>query len=279
VSKGNALIVAVNGIDSRQYNVAEGFVPDIHVELDLPKYASLLSERNFRITQIKGTEATAQRVLDEMRLAANSVEPGDLFVFVFSGHGGRFVPNHGTEPINAMFLFDRMLLNKELHAIWNAFCAGARVVFLDGSCHSESMLWNLQLGEVLSPSPAAEEMGTLETTSVPLDAMQRIYGASDAIRERYDSLIGEAAESLPSCAVAELAACGNGEVAISYSELGSVFCDAIVKVMAAKTFHTYRDFSAQVVHAVHRLAKNQTPILGYVGKNTRELLSQYPLTV
>lgn len=114
-----------------------------------------------------GPEATADRVLSEIKGFAEISRPGDIFALTFSGHGdqGEEDGHSGDddhEPDNhdeAWALHDRLLLDDEVGAALLDFIDRGKVVLLTDSCHSRTVAWLQAPGS---------EFGGFRIASLPL---------------------------------------------------------------------------------------------------------------
>jgi hypothetical protein len=85
-------------------------------------------------------KATFENVLGKIRLAAEKLVAGDIFLFTFSGHGtrrGADDPQEADMKDETLVLFDKLLVDNVLRRrLWPTFRAGVRVVMVSDSCHS-----------------------------------------------------------------------------------------------------------------------------------------------
>lgn len=154
MAKGICLAVGLNVVDtsSPDYRGAripalEGCVNDAVAVADLvhalPGYVAP--------TVLTNDQATHDAVLARVDAAAHDLEPGDLFVFHYSGHGmkGAWDANGRPDPdaeASSWVLYDRPLGHDELYRHWAPFRNGVRILVLSDSCHSGSAIRNLGAG-------------------------------------------------------------------------------------------------------------------------------------
>lgn len=219
--------------------------------------------------------ATSVAVLDELRQAAAKAEPGDLVLVTYSGHGG-FVPDKtGDEPDasdETWCLYDRQLLDDELHAAWANFKAGVRIFVLSDSCHSGTSLKsifaerkgrriNLRSDADLADAfqwasqlpPPATAPGTIPHKTKALSSLvaSRNYRKNQGM---YDQLQIEAGRALKAAGGVKasailISACQDYEEAKD-GDPNSDFTAALKIVWAGGTFNgTYRDFCEAIKDA------------------------------
>ena len=120
-------------------------------ENDARTMSTIASAEGFTPAHLLTRDATTENVLGAIADAARRLEPGDFFLLTYAGHGGQ-VPNRGADPEEdqqdeTWVLWDRMLLDDELHAAFGAFDAGVNLVLLSDSCHSGTVYRARGLGE------------------------------------------------------------------------------------------------------------------------------------
>src|SRR6185503_4515838 len=90
---------------------------------------------------ILGDNATHDKVLAKILLAATRLQAGDIFLFTFSGHGTsrglQFPKEEEDERDETLVMQDLFLVDNVLRrVVWPSFKAGVRVVMVSDSCHS-----------------------------------------------------------------------------------------------------------------------------------------------
>lgn len=278
---GHYIAIGLNGYDPVAYE-SNGFLTG--PENDARDMASIAEGLGYSGAPPLLTEAaTAVAVLDELRQAAAKAEPGDLVLVTYSGHGS-FVPdNNGDEPDaseETWCLYDRQLLDDELHAAWANFKAGVRIFVLSDSCHSGTVFksifaerkgrridlrsdvdWALALqyaSEPPSPAATGEALTKRRKSLSPLHA-NRNYKKN---QEMYDQLQKEAGHALNAAggveaSVIHISACQDDEKAQD-GYPNSDFTAALKIVWAGGTFNgTYREFCEAIKDA--GLDQSQNP--------------------
>ncbi len=176
--------------------------------------------RHHRFSDIRvllGRQATADAVLDEIRLAAAELPEDSFFLLTFAGHGGQ-VPNlEDQEPeLNdqAWCLYDRELIDDELRLkCWPTFRAGVRVLVLIDACHSGSSIWGLSR----ALRPFVDNHRRSRTECVP--AMRELPGVVNLLTvlrnwheySRIRRALGKKKKSPLACTVLSIAACLDNE--------------------------------------------------------------------
>ncbi len=142
MARGISLHVGINGTQAPGINVP----PLRGCENDAEAMRLLARSRNFVALHddddvpLVGDRAIFENVLGKIRLAAEELVAGDIFLFTFSGHGTRRGADD-TEEVDlkdeTLVLFDKLLIDNVLRRhLWPKFRPGVRVVMVSDSCHS-----------------------------------------------------------------------------------------------------------------------------------------------
>lgn len=163
MATGISIHVGVNGTKAPGINVQ----PLLGCENDAEAMRVLARARNFEPVDgdpdvpIIRDKATFDNVLGKIRVAAEKLDPGDIFLFTFSGHGTRRGADDPTEvdlKDETLVLHDKLLVDNVLRRrLWPKFKAGVRVVMISDSCHSG--------GIAMAPRRDREDESEAETIS------------------------------------------------------------------------------------------------------------------
>jgi metacaspase-1 len=145
--KGVSLHVGVNTVDTGHYG---GGVAELQSCVNDAEAMQTLAERlGYRTSLVADQDATAANVTAAIRASADSLFSGDVFLFSFSGHGGQIPNTSADEEPDGMdetlCLYDRMLVDDELHMLLGEFRTGVRVFLVFDSCHSATAAKGKQL--------------------------------------------------------------------------------------------------------------------------------------
>lgn len=140
--KGLSLHIGLNNVDTTHY----GNIPVLRAaENDPVLMERIARDRGFETTLLIGSSATTGAVKSAMSDAAARLVAGDIFLITYAGHGSQVPDRNGDEAENGnagdgmdetWCLFDRMLVDDELYALWSNFAAGVRIAMFSDSCHS-----------------------------------------------------------------------------------------------------------------------------------------------
>ena len=114
-------------------------------------------------------DATHDAVLGKMRIAAEKLEAGDIFLFTFSGHGtlrGQEDPKEMDLQDETLVMQDKFLVDNVLRRlIWPKFKAGVRVVMVSDSCHSGGAAMSLMMRDSEGESSESSNGGSSVATT------------------------------------------------------------------------------------------------------------------
>ena len=128
-----ALCVGLNQIDAQAYpgcNVS----PLSGCVVDVQRFKCVLEKLGFGVSLLVDEEATCNAVYQCLQTAAAALEPGDLFVFHISGHGGRAIC--GDKMRENWCLYDGLVWDDTIVWMFSQFKPGVRVLVVNDQCHS-----------------------------------------------------------------------------------------------------------------------------------------------
>lgn len=142
MARSLSLHIGVNKVDSSTYGstVTElrSAVKDAE---DMKKIAEDLQYE--RSVLLRDSEATSTNVLEQLGRMSREIQPGGVAFVTYAGHGSQVPDNTGDEKKSGKdqtwVLYDRMLIDDELYAMWKRFAPGVTIYFVSDSCHSGSV--------------------------------------------------------------------------------------------------------------------------------------------
>ena len=240
-----------------------------------------------KTTVIFDTRATSQVVINEIRIAADTLQSGDSFLLTYSGHGSQTWDNSGDEPSNeptskalygtggkdeTLCLYDRQFKDDELNYWLGQFKPGVRIVVISDCCHAGSNIKNLEETAV-DPLPAKGI--SLDETQVIIAKNQSVY---DKTWRSNDFLLPN---SRPNASIILLAACQDTEQANATHDPGgySVFTEKLLAVWDNGNFDgNYRQF-LEAIGAQIPAHFYQTPNYLTGGQANPDFENQKPFTI
>src|SRR6478609_5253766 len=132
---GRSLHIGLNLVDENHYGSS---LPLSGCHNDAHDMQRITSQAGYITRILLDGEATAARVLEEIRDAARQLQSGDFFVLTHAGHGAQVADESGDEvdgKDETWVLFDRLLVDDEIYAALAAFRTGVCVLVISDSCH------------------------------------------------------------------------------------------------------------------------------------------------
>ncbi|MCK9460631.1 MAG: caspase family protein [Proteobacteria bacterium] len=128
---GVALVIGLTEVDPRSYSGWHGECPG--TDTDARIFEILCQEFKYPVTKLINAQATRAAVKNQMARLTKDLEPGDLFVFFISCHGGQIKDINNDEEDGqdeTICLWDGELKDDEL--LW----PNCRTFFVTDSCNS-----------------------------------------------------------------------------------------------------------------------------------------------
>jgi hypothetical protein len=168
LQKGRSLHIGLNNVDTQAYQVQGYTVPQLAGCLnDASAMQTLAAGQGFITQSLTDGQATSSEVIRLISSYGRELEPGDIFLLTFSGHGGQVPDVNGDEDDGmdeTWVLYDRMLIDDELFQLFSQFQAGVRIFMLSDSCHSGTVAKQIVTKAVIDQY---RQMSDVMTSSSP----------------------------------------------------------------------------------------------------------------
>ncbi len=273
-AKGYSLHLGLNLVDPKHYAGWDGALKAC--EADANAMEALAETQGFETKKLLTKAATRERVVKEIKAIAKKCEPGDMFLFTVSAHGGRIPDmNQDEDPQRdgdvlideTLCLYDFQLADDELYMLWCEFKAGVRILMVPDTCHSGSMVRG---GPSLPPSLFGRPVAPLdgpETRSMPENVGDRVWRENEAAYRNASSSYSAFKESVMTnplstpirASVLNLGACKDEQFARDGKDHGA-FTGALLKIWNDGHFEgNYHAFRKAIDAEIGR--HDQTPQL------------------
>ncbi len=112
---------------------------------DADDWADFAAHRGFQVEQLKDAQATRRNILEGVARVVDQTQPAETGLIAYSGHGTWMPDEDGDEPDRrdeALCPVDmgddgaNLIVDDELHLLFNTIRPGARILFLADCCHS-----------------------------------------------------------------------------------------------------------------------------------------------
>lgn len=266
MSRALSLHIGLNVVDPAAYGGWNGQLRAC--VFDAEDMAGVASAQGMAPSLLLDSQATAQSVLTSIQAAALELQPGDLFLLTYSGHGGQVNdPREDDGQSETWCLYDRQLIDDEIYAALCRFREKVRVVVFSDSCHSGTVVrgfFNTSAPDNRAmPGPVAD--ADAHERADQYTAIQTDIGDRDLL----DAM---------RATVLLISGCQDNQVSLDGTQNGA-FTEQLLVVLAdgaAGTRMTYRGLRRRVLNL---LPPSQSPNYFTAGPRYRSFERQQPLTV
>jgi len=224
--------------------------------------------------------ATSEAVIAAISGAARQLDRGDIFFLSYSGHGGQVDDFNGDEPDRkdeTWVLYDRELVDDELHELYITLKPGVRIVVLSDSCHSGTV--TRALYEQTAPLEADAGLRThrvFRSKRIPRDIEAAVYEQNkkqfEAIQAKTREAVGKAVEAT----VILISGCQDRQLS-SDGDVNGLFTENLLAVWDDGKFKQgYRQFQKAIKH---RMPPSQQPNYFVVGAPNKAFEQQRPFSM
>jgi hypothetical protein len=201
----------------------------------------------YTLWQYPTEKATRDVVINAIDFAATRMAAGSTLVFYVAAHGGQ-VPNlvdGAGDPLDAICLYDGMLLDVEINELWTRFDADVRIVMLADTCSSGTIGFfekpTLRKLERRVRRTVASALNGPISRAIPADVVAQTF---DANRQQYEQWQVDAANRWENAGevradILQIGACADGAEAIERGGVG-VFTSALHHAYGDSFMGSYR---------------------------------------
>jgi metacaspase-1 len=239
-----SLSLGLNSVDPAAYNGWDGQLNAC--EQDARDMTAIAQNQGYDARTLLSAEATSGAVLGVMHEAALKLRSGDRFLLTYSGHGGQ-VPDVTSDEKDDMLdetwcLYDRMLLDDELYAVWSRFRKGVRILVLSDSCHSGTVARAVFTRNPPQPSPRAE----YKARWLPWRNAEQVYLQAKPLYDSLQFLAGPAENAAVRASVILISGCQDHELSYDGPRNGA-FTENVLKVWNDGSFQgSHREFHTRI---------------------------------
>ncbi len=268
--QGFSLHIGVNETDPEHY---EG-LPPLHAAVKDALFWEYFAQKSgYQTRKLHDGEATVDAVKNILADYAGQMYPGDILLLTYAGHGGQITnlkqAGLDIEPYDQTWcLFDRQMLDDEIHDCFVAFPEGARIVVVSDSCHSGTIT---RIANEIDLSKILEQENREMAVARGTDARLLPAAVANLINLKFQDTVyrpllqkfrfrrkGEDVKA----SVTLLAACQDHQVTYDGKENG-IFTEALRKLLAHPM---YRKLDAEgLIRAIPQFYANPTPHFFHYG--------------
>ncbi|MFF4602980.1 caspase family protein [Streptomyces sp. NPDC001339] len=263
---GLSLHLGLNQVDPTRYGGWDGQL--VACENDAHDMARLAAAAGFEPTTLLTADSTVANVTGALREAAGTLEPGDILLFTYSGHGGQ-VPNTvggDNEPDRrdeTLVFYDREFIDDELNREFGRFAQGVRILAFLDSCHSGTAI-------------ELPQQTTRTARLMPVYKQDEIYQRDkEFYQELQRDLAASKSQGRPADALL-ISGCQDNQLS-SDGDTNGLFTGTLLEVWRDGAFRgDYRRFHGEILR---RMPPYQSPNFYVTGQPGEEFLAQQPFTV
>lgn len=275
--QGISLHVGLNVVDPKHYGSDAALVA---CEYDAQDMANIAQAAGFQVAgTLLSKAATRKAVITGIKDAAKKLNPGDIFLFTYAGHGSQMTDFNSDEDDSfdeTFCLFDGMLIDDELYDLWAEFKDDVRVLVVSDSCHSGTAIRFAQPGAnepVMEPNRLLPRSIAGRTLREHRDFYDKLSRSRYRVNE--GRLLRELAEPLR-CSVLLLSGCQDNQVSLDGTTNGR-FTQELLMVWEDGRFDgDYKRFHRRIVNG---MPPGQSPNLWTTGRPDSAFLGQKPFSI
>ncbi|HJT74206.1 MAG TPA: caspase family protein [Chitinophaga sp.] len=264
--QGYSLHIGVNAVDPNNYEGWDGRLDAC--ENDAAVYKAIAEKAGYSsVNSLLTEKATSTNVLSHLKKAAGKLRSGDILLLTYSGHGGALIDSNNDEPDKqdeTWCLYDRQLIDDELHDAFSKFKAGVRILVFSDSCHSGTV------------SRAPLEVDTTSNRKSRLAPIRSLVLTYNKHKQMYDDIQSQISTSPADIKayVVQFGACQDSEEAMEAD--GNGLFTAKVKKVMKRPAPNYTSF----LGAIRKdFDSGQHPNLHHYGNQAYNFLSQAPFVI
>jgi hypothetical protein len=158
MARGVSIHIGLNKVDPAGYDGWSGVLKGC--EADALAMEKIAKTCGYETKRLLTSDATSNAVCAAIGQAAQDLGRGDYLLLTYSGHGGQVPDSNGDEDDGqdeTWVLYDRMLVDDELYALWSQFVDGVRIFVLSDSCHSGTVVKMMLKSRDAPAAPSPKE--------------------------------------------------------------------------------------------------------------------------
>jgi len=275
--KGLALTIGLNSVNPNHYG---GWSGELNAcEADAKDMADIARSSKFEVKTLLTKTATRSRVTREILRAAKKLNPGDIFMLSYSGHGGQLPDLSDDEPDSqdeTWCLYDGGLVDDELYALFGKFSQGVRVLVSSDSCHSGTVTkLAYYQGTVNFRSSNITSRG-IQYRFMPPDVALHTYRLNKHFYDKILSTRQKESQEKVKASVLLISGCQDNQYSAD-GDFNGLFTAQLLRVWKNGTFKgNYKRFHKAILR---RMPPDQTPNYFWVGQYDAAFEAQRPFTI
>ena len=279
MTRGISLHIGLNRVDPAQYDGWDGALTAC--EFDANDMQAIAESQGFETSKLLTADATSEAVIAAIERAAGELARGDLFLCSYSGHGGQVPDRNGEDEEDrsdeTWVAYDRQIVDDELYALWGKFAPGVRIFVLSDSCHSGSVVRDIEddVPDVVSTrEKAAAESPRYR--ALPRDVMIATYRAHAKLYDDIQERVPGSEQADPDATVVLISGCRDDQLSLDGFSNG-LFTENLRTVWDDGAWDGGHAEFRETIRA--RMPAKQQPNYMRVGAANPEFEQQKPFTI
>jgi hypothetical protein len=273
-----SLHIGLNSVDPAAYSGWDGQL--VACENDARSMEGITSSLGYQAKSLLTKEATSEAVIRSIASAAEELTTNDIFVLTYSGHGGQVPDTNGDEidgRDETWVLYDRQLVDDELHELYTRFQTGVRIFVLSDSCHSGTV--TRAVYDQMAPIEAQHGFRSgaiFRPKRIPREVEGAVYDRNKKTYEKIQAETKEASRKSPEAAVILISGCQDNQLS-SDGDLNGLFTEKLLRTWDNGKFkRSYRSFQRAIKQ---KMPPSQQPNYFVVGSANQAFERQRPFVI
>lgn len=278
MTKGISINIGLNTVNPKHYAGWDGQL--VACENDAEDMADIAKSKGFDYTMILTKEATVENVTKNLLNAAQKLDPGDLLLLTYSGHGGQLEDKNNDEEDfidETWCLYDRQFVDDELNKCLSNFKDGVRIFVLSDSCHSGTVVKAAYFQSKVDMFNSNIDKDGKRYRFAPSMILNRVYKQNRAL---YDEILSNSnikeTKDKVKASVILISGCADSQLSLD-GTFNGLFTSNLLKVWNNGSFTgPYQSFHKKIVR---QMPPDQTPNYFREGKYNSVFAKGIPFTI
>ncbi|MFO7257681.1 MAG: caspase family protein [Bacteroidota bacterium] len=275
--KGYSLHIGLNTVNPDHYDGWDGRL--VACESDAIQMSEIAKKMNFASIDVKLTkEATRDQFKDIVRSYSKKLQPGDLFLLTYSGHGGQ-LPDLNNDEADAIdetwCMYDGQIADDEIYELWSGFKEGVRVLVFSDSCHSGTVVRDMLAG--ITSNIVGENGTEIRYRFMPWNVANKTYMKNRSFYDEilYNPKTKEDAKNIK-CTVRLISGCQDNQYSLD-GPFNGLFTGTLLRIWNNGRFKgNYDKFHKAILNVMPR---SQSPNHFVIGKHDPVFADQSPFQI
>jgi metacaspase-1 len=275
--KGISIHIGLNRVDPTHYQGWDGKLNGC--ENDAKSMEEIARQQGYKSELILTPKATAKSVKQALMNAATELEPRDILLLTYSGHGGQIPDLNNDEDDNldeTWVLYDREFLDDELYVLFGAFKKGVRIFVLSDSCHSGTVTKSRVYKNLLELENSSRNPEQPKIRSMPSEFRDKAHTINQRLYRRLQKENPQVDRQEIAASVILISGCQDNQLSMD-GNVNGFFTQALLEVWQKGKFKgTYRQFRREIQIL---MPPYQSPHFYMVGTPNPDFENQTPFTI